>query len=91
LNPEENMTSLSFRDESATRRDYLRELSGRSFDTTYIANEISYHTKFLAAIDKSLLPSARTPELKQLLTTIRPAVAAHLALAQQIQSELSGR
>jgi putative membrane protein len=91
LTPEESKTSLDFRDESAMKRDLMRELSGRAFDTTYIANEISYHPRLLAAIDATLLPAARNAQLKQLITNIRPAVAAHLAHAQQVHTALPTR
>jgi putative membrane protein len=91
ITPEENKTSLDFRDESSMKRDLMRELSGRAFDTTYIANEISYHTRLLASIDGTLLPAARNAQLKQLITTIRPAVAAHLAHAQQVRTGLPAR
>lgn len=88
LEPEENTTSLDFRDESTTKRDLMRELDGRAFDSTYIANEVSYHTKLLDALDKVLIPDAKNPQLKQALTQIRPAVAAHLAHAQRVQTAL---
>jgi putative membrane protein len=88
LTPEENTTSLDFRDESTTKRDLMRDLDGRAFDSTYIANEITYHTKLLATIDKTLLPDARNPELKRTIAGIRPAVAGHLAHAQQVQAKL---
>lgn len=91
LNPEDNAASLAFRDESATRRDVLRQLDGRAFDAAYLMNEVTSHTKLLASIDNSLLPSARSPELKNLLTTLRPAVAAHLAHAQELQASLASK
>lgn len=91
ITPEENKTSLDFRDESAMKRDLMRELSGRAFDTTYIANEITYHTRLLAAIDGTLLPAVRSTPLRQLITNIRPAVAAHLEHAQQVRTGLVAR
>jgi len=91
LDPQDNMTSLGFRDESSARRDMLRELKGHAFDTTYMANEVSYHSRLLASIDNSLLPSSRNSDLRQLLTSIRPAVAGHLARAQQIMAGLEAR
>ena len=91
ITPEENKTSLDFRDESAMKRDLMRELSGRSFDTTYIVNEITYHTRLLAAIDGTLLPAVRNAQLRQVITAIRPAVAAHLAHAQQVRTGLAAR
>jgi putative membrane protein len=89
LSPVDNVTSLDFRDESASRRDVLRELSGRAFDTTYMANEVSYHTKLLAAIDNSLAPSARNPQLGRTISAIRGAVAAHLEHATTVRAQVA--
>ena len=86
--PEDNVASLDFRDESAAKRDTLREVHGAAFDSTYIANEIRYHTKLLAVIDSVLIPSARNPDLKSLIRGVRPAVAAHLEHAQRVQAAL---
>lgn len=88
LNPEDNVTSLDFRDESAMKRDLMRELSGRAFDTTYMANEVSYHTKLLESIDQSLAPSARNPQLVRTIQAIRGAVAAHLEHATTVRAQV---
>jgi putative membrane protein len=88
LAPEDNVASLDMRDESANKRDIMRELSGYAFDSTYIENEVSYHRKFLASIDNVMLPSARNAQLKSLLTAVRPAVAAHLAHAEQVRANV---
>jgi putative membrane protein len=86
--PEENMASLDFRDESANKRDAMRDLMGYAFDSTYIENEVAYHVKFLATIDSVLIPAARNAELKKLLGAVRPAVAAHLAHAEQVRANV---
>lgn len=88
LEAEDNVASLDMRDESAEKRDLMRELSGYRFDSTYIENEITYHRKFLAQIDNVLLPAARNAELKGLLTAVRPAVASHLAHAEQVRADV---
>ena len=88
ITPRESGTSLDLRDESAMKRDVMRELSGRAFDTTYIANEINFHTRLLASIDVTLLPAARNGQLRQLITGMRPAVAEHLTQAQQLRASL---
>jgi putative membrane protein len=85
---EDNIPSLNFRDESAAKRDTLRELTGARFDSAYIANEVRYHTKLLVVLDSVLIPAARNPDLKSLLTGVRPAVAAHLEHAERVQSGL---
>lgn len=86
--PEDNIASLDFRDESAAKRDTLSERKGAPFDSTYIANEVRYHTKLLAVIDSVLIPAAKNRDLKSLLTGVRPAVAAHLEHAQRVQAGL---
>jgi putative membrane protein len=91
LAAEDNIASLDMRDESANKRDMMRELSGYAFDSTYIENEVSYHRKFLASIDNVMLPKARNSQLKSLLTAVRPAVAAHLAHAEQVRANVLSR
>ena len=91
VTPEDNVASLDMRDESAANRDKMRELSGYAFDSTYIENEVMYHRKFLASIDRVLLPRARNHDLQTLLTSVRPAVAAHLAHAEQVRANVLSR
>ena len=86
--PEDNQLSLDMRDESADKRDLMRELSGFAFDSTYMENEVRYHQKFLASIDNVMLQAVRNAELRGLLTAVRPAVAAHLAHAEQVRADV---
>ena len=88
LTPEDNVLSLDMRDESANKRDLMRELSGFAFDSTYMENEVAYHQKFLASIDNQMIPAARNSELRALLSAVRPAVAAHLAHAEQVRADV---
>jgi putative membrane protein len=88
LAPEDNAVSLDMRDESANKRDLMRELSGFTFDSTYMENEVAYHQKFLSSIDNQMLPSARNADLRALLSAVRPAVAAHLAHAEQVRADV---
>ena len=88
IRAEEHPLSLDFRDRSAARRDVLRELEGAKFDSTYIANEVQYHTELLSALDNVLYPSARSIELKEFVNNLRPAVSAHLAHAEQLRAAL---
>jgi putative membrane protein len=76
------------RDESAEKRDLMRELSGFAFDSVYVENEVSYHRKFLSQLDNVMIPAARNAELRNLLTAVRPAVASHLAHAEQVRADV---
>lgn len=91
LAPEDNLASLDMRDESAARRDAMRDLAGFAFDSAYITNEVAYHQRFLASLDQLMLPKVRNGELKSLLTSVRPAVAAHLAHAEQVWVNVMSR
>jgi putative membrane protein len=91
LAPEDNLASLDMRDESAARRDAMRDLTGFAFDSAYITNEVSYHQRFLASLDQLMLPRVRNDELKSLLNSVRPAVAAHLAHAEQVWANVMSR
>jgi putative membrane protein len=85
---EDNKASLDMRDESAAKRDTLRELRGAQFDSSYMANEVRYHRRLLSTLDSVLIPAAKNRDLKSLLTSVRPAVAAHLEHAQRVQAGL---
>jgi putative membrane protein len=88
ITAEDNKASLDMRDESAAKRDTLRELRGAQFDSSYMANEVRYHTRLLSTLDSVLIPAAKNRDLKSLLTSVRPAVAAHLEHAQRVQAGL---
>jgi len=88
----DNDVSLLLRDQSLPRRDSLRVLSGRRFDSAYVALEVRSHRELLVAIDSVFLRSVQHPELESYLTdSLRPAVSAHLAQAERLQSTFSPR
>ena len=86
--PRDHTISLDFRDESAAKRDTLRERTGAVFDSTYMESEVRYHTRLLGALDSLLIPAARNGDLRAMLTRVRPAVAAHLEHATRLRAEL---
>jgi len=88
VTPEENPASRQQTESGAQVRQTLQGKSGAEFDRAYIANEVTYHENLLGAIDKVLLPSVQNAELKGLLEQTRPAVAAHLKHAQELQTSL---
>jgi putative membrane protein len=88
----DNDVSLLLRDQSIPRRDSLRALSGRRFDSAYVDLEVRSHRELLVAIDSVFLRSVQHPALESYLTdSLRPAVSAHLAQAERLQSTLAPR
>jgi putative membrane protein len=90
VTPEGNATSQKLSSDGEASRTRLQGLSGAEFDRAYVDQEVAYHQAVLDAIDQTLIPSAQNAELKALLEQTRPAVAAHLQHAQQIQGTLGG-
>ncbi len=88
VTPEDNDTSRSLQKGGDENLEKLKGLKGAAFDKAYVDNEVTYHQTVLDAIDKTLLPSAQNPELKALITKVRPAIAAHLEHAKHIQSTM---
>jgi len=92
VGPREGDVSRLLRDQSMPRRDSLRALSGRRFDSAYVALEIRSHRELLVAIDSVFLRSVSNPRLGTYLTdSLRPAVRAHLTQAERLQSTLAPR
>jgi putative membrane protein len=91
VTPVDNTLSFDLRDDAETKRLTLRDFEGFAFDSAYAANEVTYHTTVLGAIDAVLIPGARNTELRDLLIAVRPAVAAHLTHAQTLAASLQRR
>jgi putative membrane protein len=88
VKPEDSPTSKSLKDDGAEMLKKLKGLKGAEFDKAYVENEVAYHQTVLDAIDKTLIPSAKNAELKELLTKTRPVIDDHLQHAQKMQSSM---
>jgi putative membrane protein len=91
MSPAEDDAARDLRDLSTVQRDSLRSLTGRAFDSTYVAMELDRHRAILSMIDDVLLPRARSNELRELLAATRPIIAAHVAHAEQLQATMRKR
>ncbi|MBX3134320.1 MAG: DUF4142 domain-containing protein [Gemmatimonadaceae bacterium] len=91
VTPQMNSIAFDLRDDAEVKRLTLRDFEGFAFDSAYAANEVTYHTTVLAAIDDALIPSAQNAELKALLVAVRPAVAAHLEHARHLAAQKARR
>ena len=89
VTPEESETSRAMSDKGKATAESLSKMTGAAFDKAYIDNEVTYHQAVLDAIDKTLVPNAQNAELKALLEQTRPAIAAHLKAAQDIQAKMN--
>jgi putative membrane protein len=66
----------------------MQAMTGRQLDSAYVAHQVQSHQTTLQALETTLIPNAKDPQVKALLEKARPAVAAHLADAQKLQGTL---
>ncbi|WP_435004097.1 DUF4142 domain-containing protein [Xanthomonas arboricola] len=71
----------------------LQKLEGKAFEAAYVSAMVEDHTDALAALDKQLIPAAKTAQVLAHLQTTRSHVAEHLAAAKTLQagSKAAGR
>jgi len=91
ITPAEDDAARDLRDLSTLQRDSLRLLTGRAFDSAYVVMELDRHQAILSMIDDVLLPRARSSEVREMLASSRPIIAAHIAHAEQLQAALDKR
>jgi putative membrane protein len=89
VTPEPNETSRSLQKGGDDNLANLKQQKGAAFDKAYVDHEVAYHQAVIAAMDKTLIPSAQNAELKALLVKVRPAFVDHLQHAQRLQAELA--
>jgi putative membrane protein len=90
VKPEPSDTSRDLQKGGDENVAKLKKLKGARFDKAYVEHEVAYHQAVLDAIDKTLVPSAKNAELKDLIVKVRPAIAAHLDHAKHLQAQLGG-
>jgi putative membrane protein len=85
VTPADNAVSQGLLSGAAQARAGLERLQGAAFDQAYMAREVAYHQAVLDALDGLLIPTTENRELRTLLIDVRPAIAAHLGHAKQLQ------
>jgi len=88
LKPVPNAASKNLVKSMNTKRSALAKHTGPAFDKAYLDNEIAYHQAVIDMLDQKLIPGASNAELKDLLTSVRPAFDAHLAHAKETRAAL---
>ncbi|MBB4607221.1 putative membrane protein [Xanthomonas arboricola] len=68
----------------------LQKLDGKAFEAAYVTAMVKDHTDALAALDKQLIPVAKTARVLAHLQTTRSHVAEHLAAAKTLQAGSKG-
>lgn len=88
VTPQDNDTSKGLAKNADEERGKLAKLEGAAFDRAYAQNEVKYHQTVNGALEKTLIPSASNPELKDLLSTGLKIFQGHEKHAEQIVAAL---
>jgi len=88
VTPKENAVGKGMQADAEKTKKMLNSKKGKEFDKAYIDNEVAYHQAVINAVETVLIPESDNAELKNLLTSIVPALKAHLAQAQLVQKNL---
>ncbi len=91
VKPEANATSKALTDGGKQNVADLKKLKGADFDKAYVDHEVAYHQQVLDAINNTLIPNAKNPDLKDLLVKTAPVIQAHLDHAKKLQSDLAAK
>ena len=78
-------------DATAVHAKVLKELGskkGTEFDKAYLKHEIQFHAGAIDAINKVLIPSAKSKELVDLMKKVLPGFEHHLAETKRVAKEL---
>jgi predicted outer membrane protein len=70
--------------------DKLRAMGGHDFDVEFVTNQVDRQRDCLAMIDLQLVPSAKVPEIRAHLASIRDDVDHHLRDGEQLKRALGG-
>lgn len=62
----------------------LRSARGKAFDQAFLHHEVDFHNAVIDAVSKTLLPAIQNARLKDLVTKVAPAFAAHRDRAQML-------
>ena len=88
ITPTDNDTSRALQSGGQQTMSNLNTYTGAQYDRMYMQAMVDAHQWLLNTMDSTLIPSAHTRDLKDLLTTMRGAVSTHLDRARQILSGL---
>jgi putative membrane protein len=69
--------------------EMLRSKSGAEFDRAFLRHEVEFHAAVIDAVQTTLLPAIKNPELRQLVTGIAPAFESHRAAAAALEKKLA--
>ncbi len=88
LTPEPSATSKQLQQQATEESKKLKSLSGEAFNKEYASHEVAFHQAVIDTATKTLIPNAKSPELKSTLEGAGPLLEGHKQHAQQLVQSL---
>lgn len=84
LAPRDNQVSASMAQNATAKAAQIGGATGMAKDKMYMETQVVLHGNTLDMLTNVLIPGARDPQLRALLTATRPAVEGHFREAQRL-------
>ena len=84
----ESPVSAALKMDGDVATQQLKASSGAEFDRAYMTVQVKAHQDVLDTIDRTLMPSTQSEELRTMLENVRTKVAGHLKEAQDLVTSL---
>jgi putative membrane protein len=88
INLQDNALGESLLGAASEQAQQLSQLSGAAFDEAYARNELAFHVFISGAIEITLIPSAQSPQVKNLLQSELGLYQKHLQGAGELVGQL---
>jgi putative membrane protein len=90
LQPAENEVSRHLQIEGTQALARIDNVEPEAFDRAFVDAEIQFYQTFVDTYDARLMPSARQPQLRDVMRAAKPTFEAHLQRAAQLRAQLAG-
>lgn len=90
MQPKQNELSQALTKQARQMEEKLRGLTGEEFDKAYLQGQERLHELALKTVRDDLMPSARSAQLRELLSAAAPELQQHKELATEKQRSTRG-
>jgi putative membrane protein len=91
ITPAESDPSMTIERQGREAVADMSRKQGVAADRAYVDAQVTTHSQLLDLIDRRLVLSTESPDLKDFIVKLRPRIEEHLEHARRVQASLAGR
>lgn len=88
VDPRDDQVSASMRQNATAKAAEIDRMQGAMQDMTYVEAQVVLHGHTLDMLNNVLIPNARDPQVRALLTEARPSVQDHFERAKRLHHDM---